>query len=393
MSKDTDFAVFLRDTVRVKALIDPLTDIRKNPEIKLADIIVSILLMPLYGITSLLGLDRQNRKQRFKRLFGSTRRMLASDSTINRILRWLKPKETTALLLTLQRLFEQKRLSRKQLVADGPYRRIGIVDGSFMGSHYLTALTLHGKIDFPVIVQKCLKRGKELPRSMQMLTEAKQLLGSGFPELNLFDSLYFNQTTFDTVRTLGSHLLIKSDEPFRDVLKDAELLFNAQTTAIDTIPETKGFDYERWCDYSIKVTSEEFAGYSILVAHVWEDYPKRKKDPHVDFWVASTDPTLSAEELREAAHLRWHIENNIFKRLSKQAGTKRFYFKYSCPFFNMLRLFCAAVTIYQIFLYILQRNEKQYKALLDGIKPTWDNIFSRIEETFEQQRQEVFAFG
>ena len=54
------------------------------------------------------------------------------------------------------------------------------------------------------------------------------------------------------------------------------------------------------------------------------------------------------------------------------------------PFFNLLRLFFAAIAAYDILLYILKRNEKEFKALLNGIKPTWKNIFSQIAETFEE---------
>ncbi len=56
----------------------------------------------------------------------------------------------------------------------------------------------------------------------------------------------------------------------------------------------------------------------------------------------------------------------------------------SVPFFNLLKLFFAAIAAYDIILCILKRNEKELKALLNGIKPTWRNIFSQIVETFEE---------
>ncbi len=60
-----------------------------------------------------------------------------------------------------------------------------------------------------------------------VLRNAKKLLGNSFPNLLLFDSLYFNKPHFDLVRKgLDAHLLIKSSDPsFREVLKDADFFF------------------------------------------------------------------------------------------------------------------------------------------------------------------------
>ena len=103
---------------------------------------------------------------------------------------------------------------------------------------------------------------------------------------------------------------------FRDVLEDANALFSAHTKAIDEIPHAHGFDAERWCDWSMKKVTLEFGGYPVNVFLLIEDYPKRKRNSHVETWIITTDFTLSFEEAREAAHLRWQIENNEFKRIS-----------------------------------------------------------------------------
>jgi len=86
----------------------------------------------------------------------------------------------------------------------------------------------------------------------------------------------------------------------------------------------------------MKKTSAEFAGYPVNVFLLVEDYPKRKENAHTETWIITTDLSLDFEEAREAAHLRWQIENNEFKRLSHHAGTKTFYFKDPRPFFTML---------------------------------------------------------
>jgi hypothetical protein len=36
-----------------------------------------------------------------------------------------------------------------------------------------------------------------------------------------------------------------------------------------------------------------------------------------------------------------------------------------------------------LLLQILKQNEAEYKRILNGIKETWKNIFSQLEETFE----------
>ena len=86
---------------------------------------------------------------------------------------------------------------------------------------------------------------------------------------------------------------------------------------------------------------------------------------------------------REAAHLRWQIENNLFKRLNHLAGTKRFRIKDPRAFFNWLHLLCATVATLHALLHILNRHPLVFKTLRDGIKFTWRNLFSRLLETAE----------
>ena len=228
-----------------------------------------------------------------------------------------------------------------------------------MGQHHVVAFDLCGKIDYPLMVSNSHSRGKELPVAKQMVEEAAQLPGDHFPELFLLDSLYFNQPFFDCIRSHHAQLLIKSDEPsFREVLVDAQFVFENKKDLVVPVEEKHGFDEFRLCSWRIEKTSGEFAGYPIQIVHLLEDYPKRKKNQHQECWIVTTDLTLLPEEIREAAHLRWHIENNNFKRLSHHTATKRFYFKDPKPFFTMLRLFCTAIALLGILLQILKRNEQ-----------------------------------
>ncbi len=386
MQNSKVFGFLLKNKAKIIEKTSQFTDIRKNPEIRLKDIITSIVLMPFYGVSSLLGFDRLSRKKQFKKLFGSNRKMVASDSTIKRALMWLKEGEVESFQSSFLKLFEEENLSRVQLTEKGKYRRIGIMDGSQMGNHYVEVLTLLGKTDYPVMVVNSEKRGKELPSAKLLLKQAHEKLKDNFPQLFLLDSLYFNKHIFNDILTnYNSHLLIKSEEAsFREVLREAKLILdNKDKLVTQDIIETKGFDSKRLCSYWIEITSGDFAGYPVRIAHLTEYYPKRKKLQHLECWITTTDFSLLPEEIREAAHLRWHIENNVFKRLSHLTATKRFYFKDSKPFFNMLKLFFAAIALFDILIKILQQDEDLFKSILNGIKLTWKNIFSQIEETLE----------
>jgi hypothetical protein len=241
---------------------------------------------------------------------------------------------------------------------------------------------LHGSIDYPVLVEDQETRGKELPVAKDLIDEARKRLGKCFPDLILVDSLYFCESVFHTVRSHHAHILIKSSSPeFRSVLKDAQFLF--ENDVVSGVETASGFDYERMCHWSMKKTSGEFAGYPIQIAYLVEDYPKRTENTHSECWIVTTDLSLSFLSLREAAHLRWHIENHVFKRISHLAGTKRFYFKDQRQFYSMLRLLFAALAAFDAYICIMRKSAQDFKRLIDGAKPTMKNIFSAVADQLE----------
>ena len=376
--------LLLKEKARLLKQIGRFTDIRKNPQIKLTHLVLSVLLMPFYSLQSLLSLDRVSRRSEFKKYFNCTRKMVASDSTISRALHWLDPQQLQRFQCSSLPLFEQQQLSRIQLVPKGPYRRIGILDGSQMAQHHLVALCLAGKTDYPVMVLQAPCRGKELPTAKRIVQQAAKRLGSSFPELFVLDSLYFNKPCFELLRGHEAHVLIKCEQPsFREVLADAKYLFDNKEQVVTPVIEKRGFDPLRLCAWSMEIASGVYAGHPLQIAHLVEDYLKRKTNQHVECWIVTTDLDLLPEEIREAAHLRWHIENNLFKRLSHHTATKRFYFKDPNAFFALLRLFCAAIALLDIVIQILKRDEPAFKGLLNGIKETWKNVFSQLEQAIE----------
>jgi hypothetical protein len=377
---EAKLATFFRDTVKIPQIIESFSDIRTHPRIRLRDILLCVFLMPVWGMTALLHLDYHLRTPKLLRLFRCPegKKVVVSDTTIARVLRWIDPQQSCEALLAPCPVLNAKGLLQRRLMPKGPSRRLAVFDGSQMGDHYLVAALLCGKINYPVLVQPCKGRGHELKSTQQWLPLLHQRLAPAAPQLWLFDALYFNRSTFTTVRDLDAHLLIThspdDDEAegklFRDVLEDAKALFAVDSPALDPVQKSSGFDSARWCSWSMKKTSAEFAGFPVNIFFLVEDYPKRKRNAHVETWIVTTDLTLDFLEGREAAHLRWHIENHQFKRLSHLAGTKTHYFKDPRAFFVLLRLFCLAVTVFDAFFHIVQQGPEAIKSLMQGCKFT-----------------------
>lgn len=78
-------------------------------------------------------------------------------------------------------------------------------------------------------------------------------------------------------------LLRVKTQLFREVLKDAKLILdNKDKLDNHDISESKGFDSTRLCSFRIEITSGDFAGYPVRIAHLTEYYPKRKKLQHIE---------------------------------------------------------------------------------------------------------------
>jgi len=370
-------ARLIRDVFLGEPLLGGFTDIRKRPQIRLQAILMSLSAMPLLGIRTLLSNDREARTERYKGLFGCRRKMVVSDSTCARVLKWLRPEEGERFLLGLLPRFERHDLLRKRLSAKGKPRRLGILDGSYMGGHWLVTLCLPGKVDYPVMVERCRTQGQEQTVARQMMHAAPKVLGKQRPELWLLDALYFNVNTIAIARGQKDHVLFKfKDADYRTVTADAANLF--QHFGGDE--ECEGWDNERGCRWKLRKTLDSFGGYPVQVVEMTEFFPKRMRDQTVTCWIVTTDLELPLEEVREAAHQRWQIENGIFKRISHLAGTKTFYFKDYRQFFNLLRLFFASMAVLGCIMWMLRGHPRLFAALRLGIKDTWRNVFSQIVE-------------
>ena len=190
-------------------------------------------------------------------------------------------------------------------------------------------------------------------------------------------------------RSLGFHVLVKSSDPgFRTVLQDARFLLALGDLASEEVRRFTGFDLRSLCSWTLEVTSRTFAGFPLTVSHLRETFSKHQGAPPHEAWIVTTDLSLSPAELREAAYARWSIENDVFKKLSHLAGTKRFHFKDSSAFLSVLRILCAALTAFELAILIFNASKELFKAFRDGIKPTVFGLLSRLADFLENS---VFA--
>jgi hypothetical protein len=254
---ETQLALFFRDTINIARIFDSFYDIRMQPRIRPKDILISVFLMPYWGIKALLQLDILLRTPQMLQLFRcpKKKKVVVSDTTIARVLNWLDPDDSRKALLAPLATLNKEGLLHRRLTLKGPTRRLGVIDESQMGDHYLVAALLCGQLNYPVLAEPCTGRGYEQTTTQKCLPIIHQTLDPAAPQLWLFDALYFNHTIFRIVGEQNAHLLIKyspheNDEEnklFRDVLADAKRLFAANTPAIDPVDESQGFDSNRWC--------------------------------------------------------------------------------------------------------------------------------------------------
>jgi hypothetical protein len=379
--EDKRIARLAREGFLDKPLFKGFTDIRYRPQIRLQAILMSLFAMPFFALASLLSNDRQARTKQYKGMFGCRRPMVVSDSSCARVLRWVRAEEMKKFQRSFLKTFEERDLLRKQLAVGGRPWRLGILDGSHMGGHWLVTLCLAGAINYPVMVERSASRGTEQAVARKLLRQGSKALGALRPELWLLDALYFNVNTIRLALRHGATVLYKfKNADLRTVTKDAENLFRH----FGGDQEARGRDRARQCRWKARQTVDSFGGYAVQVVELTEYYPKRTGRTHEHCWIVSTELTLTLEEIREAAHQRWQIENNVFKRISHLSGTKRFYFKDHRQFFNLLRLFLAAIAVLDYILVLLRAHPRLYAAVRLGIKGTWRNVFSRLWELLSE---------
>jgi hypothetical protein len=308
---------------------------RQQPQIKAGTIYEAMVYRPVIGASSLLQLDQKGRFDVAKVLVESHRNLVASDTTIIRALSdWDLNTARMANYATHVRL--RKNGLAKLDLSSGRRVCLAVVDGTDFGGHPMSVLGFAGRIYQPVDLEPSEGRGHELITSRTLLMRAAEQLGYGFASHVLYDGLMADRNDFRFVRySLKSHLLVKTCEETLDIVQSSKEVWSNWSEAklkrcgveiVRGVDAVRGVTYEVHAQGGIAWKGLELP---LKLAWVRETHLKGKyKGQTFEFWVITTDESLTAEELRELAHKRWAIEIG-FKELNDCLGSKDAYLKNS----------------------------------------------------------------
>jgi len=343
-----------------------IQDKRRRPEIPAGEIFESISYMPVLGQRSLLELDEFSRTPEARKWYGTDRDMVASDTTVERVAGGFMRQSIQDIGYEMIDSADQEALWDLKLPS-GKKLRFGIVDGHWAGGLWASVLAVSGKTDGVVDLERYPGRGHELSATRRLLKRAFRKLGKGFFGIVAGDGLYATKEDFELCLDHGSHLLVKTDEEGLAAIQDACYLFRCEDGL-----HLEGSDAKRHMEYEVTWTEGiEWQGLSLTVAHVEEHHLRPAKDEpeDIEFWVLTTATGFTGEDLRELAHLRWEIENNIFKRLNHLVGSKRPWSHKPKVMEMLLRIWMIGLTL--LGAYLFQEGWICFKQTWESVKKTW----------------------
>lgn len=349
-----------------------ICDKRKRPQIPTVQIFESLYQMPILGQKSLLELDEFSRTKEALKWHGSQRAMVASDTTLERVVEGLDLQSVTTVGYEIVDKADEQALWDLKLPS-GRKLRLGILDGHYAGGVWVSVLAVHGKATGVVDLERYAKRGQELEASRHVLKRAFQKLGKGFFGIVAGDGLYANGKDFQLCLDQKSHLLVKTDEEGLTAMGDAEYLF-----ACGHGIKSSGRDSERKIDYETEmIEGVDWQGLKLTLVRVKERHEERKKDEPewTQFWIMTTAVDFSGKDLRELAHLRWKIENNVFKRLNQLMGSKRCFSHKPRVMALLLRIWMMGLTLLGAY---LNESDWETKQNWETVKRTWHTVVRRM---------------
>ncbi len=327
-----------------------------------------------FGQKSFLRVDQIARTEGYKRWHKSRRKMVVSDSTIERSLKGFGLEPVRGMLEEVYRKSKEEETLKTRLKS-GRKLVVGITDGSGFGKFLGCVLAIAGKINMPLDVE-LYSKGKELEASREVLSRTWKRLGKGFVNIVVGDGLYITKGNIKQCKEeLGCDVLIKTGEERLGIIGDARgLFFGRDADRHDNIERTEGIDYERSVKYKITACGEfewQDIPYKLKVAHVEEEKlkPKSGEAKAETFWVVTTDESLTGEEMRELAHLRWQIENNVFRRLNGLVNSKRCWTHDSHVRESLLLIWFVGFALFGY--YLLEEGLKNLSTKFKGMKNTW----------------------
>jgi len=329
--------------------------------------------MVALGQRSLLELDQYARSPAVKAWHGVNRRMVVSDSTLERILGKIDLAEARIVLHKCVQVVNAEAALSVEL-SSGRSIRIGVVDGSNFGGFTGCAFAVAGMVATPVDIEMHTK-GKELRASRRLLRRISRSFGKRFVDIVIGDGLYMTKDhIMQCTEELGCEALIKTTEKGLSLIQDAEGLFATAFEGAEGIEEASGLDSERGIKYKVMAAGGfqwDNLPCKFKVARVEEEKlkPKPGQDKYEMFWVITTDQSLSGPQMRQLAHMRWQIENNVFKRLNELVGSKRGWIRNAQVKAVLLVLWLIGLLVFGY--YLLRRGLAKLRQTYGAVKQTW----------------------
>lgn len=380
-----EFYRFSEQRYKLNSYAQRMRDGRKQPEIPAGTVFMMMVLMIAWGQRHFLQMDQLARRRSVKRLMGCPERaMVCSDSTLERSLRGFKLGWLPAVLA---HLYQSQPIQAVQVKVGRHRLRLGALDGSQFGRFLACGLLILGpSVDLWLDAEPMEKRGTELPTSHRLLRRCVKRLGPGFLDLLLLDGLYVAQDFINDCLQAQIDVAIKTDEEELLILQQANALFDHHQR-LPGVEVQQGGDSARGCQYQVWACGDcHHRGVQapLWVARVREVYPKAPPDKqHRLFYVVTTRPGLSAMELRELGHWRWHVENQGFRRLNALCHTKRVFTHNDHSFLAALLIFLVAFNLLHLFAAQIEPSWLQHE--LGQVRVTLSLICSVLLESWVTQ--------
>jgi hypothetical protein len=303
---------------------------RRHPRITTAQVALTVIGQVFFALRSLLRVDQWLRTppaQTWLDVAATAPR--GSDTTLLRVFgAWERSRLRQATYALHQALHQQ--LQDRTRLSTGKELVLAIADGTEMGGHRFSVLSFAGTVGQPVDVEPSRGRGHELGDSRRLLRRAVKQLGTGFATHLVYDGLMAVKKDFVRARwQWGMHLVVKTKEETLAVVQSCRGAWQGQG---DAALRAVGVEVARGVDATRQLSCRVCAQSGIVwdgldeplnVAWVQETPLKGPRAGQTEeFWVLTTDATLTAAELREVAHARWGIENLDFKATNAQVGSK-----------------------------------------------------------------------
>ena len=368
-----DFRKFSEQNFSLSSSITQISEHRKRPQIPLATVLNCILEMVALGQRSLLEVDQHARSPAAKAWHGVKRPMVVSDSTLERVVGQINlAKVRTVLYKFVRAVNSQGALSVR--LDCGRIIRAGVVDGSHFGGFPGCLFAVAGMVAAPLDIEMYTK-GKELNASRELLSRIAGTFGKRFVDIVIGDGLYISKDhIIQCKQQLGCDAMVKTTEKGLSLIQDAEGLFGMAGDLTEGIECIEGLDSERGVRYKVMAAGGfewDRMPYKFKVASVQEEKlkPKPGQEKYDLFWVITTDQSLSGLQMRELAHMRWQIENNVFKRLNELVGSKRGWIRNGQLKAALLVLWLIGLLLFGY--YLICVGLAKLRQMYGAVKQTW----------------------